>query len=203
MKRPQAKVVVPVLVAAVVVVVLVATGHIPPGGPSNDSLLKIVIYTDFLCGGCERLHSEVEPELRENYVDTGKAEIEIRLLGAMDPVISMCAAEAALCAGDHGKFLEYMAALFRVYAEDENYAVFSVEALITLAGELGLDETAFATCLDSEAHKAEVEKNMDMAEADDVGCLPTVLVGDLKIECRKSLETYIQAIEEALAARTP
>jgi protein-disulfide isomerase len=166
----------------------------------DESPLNIFIYTDFECGACQRVNSEVEPELRERYVDTGKAQIEIRLLGAMSPD-SMRAAEAALCAGDQGKFLEYTDALFSAYGEEEDYTVFSVEALADLAAELGLDEATFADCLNSEAKKAEVEENMNMAQTDGVHTLPTVLVGDFKIEGRKSLETYIQAIEEALAAQ--
>ena len=166
----------------------------------DESPLEIVIYTDFLCGACERFHSEVEPELRERYVDTGKAQIEIRLLGAMDPVLSMRAAEAALCARDQGKFLEYVDALFSAYGEEEDITVFSFEALTNLAAELGLDEAAFTTCLNSEAKQAELEANMMMAQADGVHTLPAFLVGDSKIEGRKSLDVYIQAIETALAA---
>jgi protein-disulfide isomerase len=203
MKRPPVKVLVPILLVALAVILLATRGHIIPTPPSDESPLKIVIYTDFQCGGCEKLHSEVEPELRQRYVDTGKAQIAIRLLGAMDPIDSMRAAEAALCAGDQGKFLEYTGALFSAYGEEENTTVFSVEALTELAAELGLDEAAFADCLNSQAKKAEVEENMDMARADGVGCLPTVLVGDLMIECRQPLDTYIQAIEEALAAQQP
>ena len=205
MKRPPVKVILPVFLAALVVIVLAVTGHIPPTPSSNGSPLKITIYTDFECGACARFNSEIEPELREQYVDTGKAQIEIRLLGAMS-LDSTRAAEAALCAGDQGKFSEYTDALFdayRAYSEGEDIDVFSAEALTNLAAELGLDEAAFTSCLNSKAKQAEIEDNMNMAQADDVGCLPTVLVGDFKIECRQPLEIYIQAVEEALAAQPP
>jgi len=168
----------------------------------DESPLKIVIYTDFECGACEKLHSEVEPELRRQYVATGKALIEIRLLGAMSPD-SMHAAEAALCAGAQGKFLEYADALFSAYGEEEDTTVFSAEALIELAAETGLNETAFASCLNSEAKQAEIEENMSMAQADGISTLPALLVGNVTIQGRKSLDTYIQAIETALAAQPP
>jgi protein-disulfide isomerase len=203
MKRPPLKIMLPIFAAVLVVVVLAATGHLIPEAPSDGPLVKIIIYTDFECGGCGRLHSEVEPELRERYVASGKAEIEIRMLGAMSPD-STRGAEAALCAGDQDKFSEYADALFEAYhaySEGEDIDVFSAEALTNLAAALDLDEAAFASCLNSQTKKAAVEQNMDMAEADDVGCLPTVVVGDFKIECRQPLETYIQAIDEALAAR--
>jgi len=169
----------------------------------DESPLKIVIYTDFQCGACERLHSQVEPELRQQYVATGRAQIEIRLLGAMDPIDSMRAAEAALCAGDQGKFSEYTGALFDAYGEEEDTAVFSVQALTDLAAELGLDEAAFSSCLNSEAKKAELEENMDMAQAHGVSTLPAVLVGNSTIQGYKPLDTYIQAIETVLTTRPP
>jgi len=201
MKRPPVKVVLPIFLAALVVIVLAVTGHLIPAPPSDEPLLKITIYTDFECGACGKLHSEVEPELREQYVATGQAQIEIRLLGAMDPVCSMRAGQAALCAGDQGKFSEYTGALFDAYGEEEDTAVFSVQALTDLAAELGLDEAAFSSCLNSEAKKAELEENMDMAQAHGVSTLPTVLVGDFKIEGHKSLDTYIEAIEAALTTQ--
>jgi protein-disulfide isomerase len=205
MKRPPVKVVLPIFVVVLVIAVLAATGHLIPEAPSDGSLLKIIIYTDFECGACGRFNSEIEPELRIRYEATGKAQVEIRLLGAMSPE-SMRGAEAALCAGDQGKLSEYTDALFdsyHAYSEGEDIDVFSAEALTGLAAQLGLDEASFAGCLNSQSKKAEVEENMNMAEADDVGCLPTVVVGDFKIECRQPLETYIQAVEQALGAQTP
>lgn len=203
MKEVTLRVILPASLAALLIIILAVTGHIRPAPPSDQSLLKIIIYTDFECGACERLHSQVEPELRQRYVATGKAQIEIRLLGAMSPD-SMRAAEAALCAGDQGRFLEYQDALFRAWREqEEDIAVFSVEALTQLAAVLDLDETAFTSCLNSEAKKAEAEENMRMAQTDGVSTLPALLVGDFKIEGYKPLDTYIQAIETVLTNQPP
>ena len=203
MKRPPFKVVVPIFLAVLVIIVLVVTGHIPLAPPSNGSLVKIIIYTDFECGACGRFNSEIEPELRSRYEATGKAQIEIRLLGAMSPE-SMRAAEAALCAGDQGRFLEYQDDLFAAWREqEEDYAVFSVDSLTSLAAALDLDEAVFAGCLNSQTKEAEVEHNMDTAQADGVTTIPAVLVGNVTIQGRKPLDTYIQAIEEALATWAP
>lgn len=202
MKRPPVRVIVPILLAALVAILVATRGHLIPTSPSNESSLKIIIYTDFQCGACGKLHSEVERELRRLYVATGKAEIEIRPLGAIDDY-SMRGAQAALCAGDQGKFCEYMDALFGAYAEEEDIEVFSAEALISLAGELGLDEAAFASCLNSQAKGAELEENMRMAQADGVGTLPAFLVGNFKIEGYKPLDTYVRAIETVLTTQPP
>jgi len=78
----------------------------------------------------------------------------------------------------------------------------SVQALISLAAALGLDEGTSVTCLNSEAKKAEVEENMRTAQADDVHTIPALLVGNVTIQGRKPLDIYIQTIEEALAAQS-
>jgi len=172
------------------------TDHPFPDPETTTSSVKIIIYTDFQCGACEKLHSKVEPVLRERYVATGKAEIEVRLLGAIS-IDSMRAAQATLCAGDLGHFLEYQDALFRVWRE-EDAAAYSVEALTRLAASLDLDEPAFANCLNSEAKRAEVEENMKMARADGVRTLPAVIVDGTKVEGYKPLDTYLKVIEQAL-----
>ena len=189
----------PAFLVALMLILVALMGRTTPAPSSDESPLKIAIYTDFQCGACEKLHSGVEPELRQRYVATGKAQIEIRLLGAMS-IDSMRAAEAALCAGDQGCFLEYQGALFRAWPE-EDIAVYSVEALTGLAAELGLDEVAFTYCLNNEAKKADVEENMRMARADGVNTLPAFLVGDFKIEGCRPLDTYIEAIEAVLTTQ--
>lgn len=186
--------------AILLLILLTVTGCARNSPPTNENAIKIVIYTDFQCGACWKLNSEVAPELRQRYVATGKAQIEIRLLGA-ESDDSMRGAEAALCAGDQGYFLEYEDALFNAWREEEDYAIFSVESLIELGASLGLDEAAFADCLNTETKKAEVEENMNMAQLDGVHSLPALLIGTSKIEGYKPLDIYIQAIEDALAAQ--
>ena len=85
---------------------------------------------------------------------------------------------------------------------EEDTAVFWIEVLTQLTADLGLNEAAFAIYTSSGAKKAELQENMNMAQADGVGTLPAVLIGDFKIEGRKSLDVYIQAIEEAVAAQS-
>jgi len=176
-----------------------AAPHLTPevSPEPGNSPIEIIIYTDFQCGACAKLHSEVEPELRERYIATGKAQIEIRLLAAIS-IDSMRAAQAALCAGDQGRFLEYQDALFRAWREEDADA-YSTDQLVAMASSLGLDAVAFRSCLDSSEKKAEVEQNMNLAKADGVRVLPAVIIDGTKLEGYKLLDTYIQVIERALA----
>lgn len=165
----------------------------------NTKKVEIVIYTDFQCNHCWRLHSEVEGELLRLYVDTGKAHLDVRLLSAMGPD-SLRAAEAALCAADQGRFWDYRDAIFTAWHQ-AGEAAYSEENLISAAEGIGLDEGAFSTCLQSGAKQAEIDENMRQAGAAGITGLPTVFIngGEVAEEALFSLETYIEIIEDLLA----
>jgi len=186
------------LVVAVTLALVLPTVTACDTPPPTDGPPKIIIYTDFQCGACGRLSSEVEPELRARYVDTGKAQIEIRLLGALGDD-SLRAAQAALCAGDQGRFMDYQDALFQDWRDsEEDLETFSMDELVALATSLGLDAAAFRSCLESGDKESQVENNMDLAQADDVQTLPTVLIGNAKIEGYEPLDVYLDVINQAL-----
>lgn len=188
--------VLPIIVAILLLATLTAAACSSP--PSDHGPLEIVIYTDFQCGACGRLSSEVEPELRARYVDTGKAQIEIRLLGA-EGDDSLRAAEATLCAGDQGRFIDYQDALFRAWRDsNEDLQTFSIEELVVPATSLGLDTAAFRSCLESGDKKVQVDMNMAMARADGVQTLPTLIVGNARVEGYEPLDVYLDVINQAL-----
>jgi len=165
----------------------------------GESSLKMIIYTDFQCGACERFHSQVEPELVARYVLTGKVQSETRLVGALGEE-SLRAGEAALCAAEQGFFPEYQAALFAAWRETDGDA-YSDEQLVELAGTLGLDKEALWRCLDSRSKRPELEKNLSMAKADGVHTLPAVLIGGARVEGYRPLSVYTRAMERTLAER--
>jgi len=165
----------------------------------EESPLKIVIYTDFECGACERLNLKIEPKLRE-FKAAGIVQIDIRLLGAISDD-SLRAAQAALWAAEKGRFIEYHDAMFQAFRQNTEEPC-SKEKLIELADSLSLNKKALQRCLDSDCKKAELTKNMDMATADGVGVLPAVFINGTKIEGFKPLETYIDVIDRALAEQS-
>jgi protein-disulfide isomerase len=164
----------------------------------NTKKVDIVLFTDFQCSNCWRLHSEVEGELIRLYVDTGKAYLEVHLLPAFGPD-SLRAAEAALCASDQGQFWEYREAIFTKWYQDGE-AAYSEEELLKAAKQIGLNEEAFSICLDSGVKRDEVEDNMRLAEAAGTNEVPSVFINGVRVanDVLFSLESYIETIEELL-----
>lgn len=76
---------------------------------ANNAKIKIMEFTDFECPFCERAFPTVEA-LMKKY--EGKISLEYRSYPLPFHPLAQKAAEAALCAGDQGKFWEMHDAMF-------------------------------------------------------------------------------------------
>lgn len=91
----------------------VAKGHLPVLG-KEDATITIVEFSDFQCPFCERFFVDTLPELKKNYIDTGKAQLTFRHfpLTSIHPNAET-AHRASECANEQGKFWEYHDLLFQ------------------------------------------------------------------------------------------
>jgi len=111
-----------------------------------DALVTIIEYFSYLCGYCKAFEDEVKPDLIKNYIQTGKVKLILRIFPPYE------LAEAALCANDQEKFLEYHNYLFA-----NNDKITSTDNLKTFAKTVGLNESDFNQCLDSQKYKSRAE----------------------------------------------
>ena len=135
-------------------------------GP-DDAPVKLIQYEDFQCPHCLRYTLDIEPTLVEEFVKPGLLQIEFRHY----PVVgqeSVTAGVAASCAAEQNRMFEYANRLFAKQAEDgfrPDSGLFSEEALVTIAGDLGLDTEAFADCQERSDALSPVANNMAAAQA--------------------------------------
>lgn len=134
--------------------------------------VTIIEFGDYQCPFCGRFFSQTEPQIRENYVKTGKAKFVYKDLIIIDGFVaggeeSKNAALAADCAGEQGKFWEYHDSLFETEIRDgkENNGNLNRNLFVSLARSSGLDEKQFTSCFDSKRYLAEVEGDTKEAEA--------------------------------------
>ncbi len=119
--------------------------------------VAFVEYSDFQCPFCERFFTATEPTIRD-YVSQGKIKFVYRDYAFLGPE-STQAAQAAWCANDQGKFWEYHDYLFS-HQNGENKGAFADKNLETFAATLGLDTTAFNSCLESGKYSQKVDDMM-------------------------------------------
>lgn len=158
--------------------------------------VHIIEYGDFQCPFCLKFWSETEPQLIEEYVNTGKVYFEFRSFPFLGPE-SVLAAEGAYCAGDQNKFWEYHDTLFTNWT-GENVGDFTQDKLIKYAKALDLNMTEFESCLSEGKHKGTLEQDQAQADADGVHATPTLLINGFKVEGAQPFDILKNLIEQAL-----
>ena len=137
------------------------------------------------------------PVLEKDYVETGKVKFVFHpyaILGAD----SVAAAEAAECAADLGRFMDYHDRLYYALLTGDPGG-FSRDSLKRYAADVKLPAAEFAACVDSRRNAEKVVLEYNAAVARGVYSTPTVFVNGLRIEWRGLVEDYSAAIERALA----
>ena len=145
--------------------------ELPFLGP-QDAKVTVVELSDFQCPFCgiyagrEYGGSQfdaarnVTGRLKQDYIDAGKSVkfvfVPIGILGAE----SVRAAEAALCAGDQGKFWEFHDYLFKKQS-GENEGAFADAKLKQFAADLKLDTAKFNGCFDQGKFASKVSELND------------------------------------------
>jgi len=167
-----------------------------------DAPVTIIEFSDLQCPHCARNALNTFPEIKRNYIDTGKVRYVARDFPLTMHPFAMPAAVATRCAGEQGKFWQYRHALFE---RQNDLATSPYDAL---AAELGLDAPRFAECQKDPAQVAAVRADIALAGSNRVTSTPTFLVGrvvDGKLEGEgfagaKPYADFAARIDAALAA---
>lgn len=159
-----------------------------------DAPVLITMFSDYQCPACKAVETQVMPELIERYVETGQARLVFREfpLPSLHPNAEK-AAEAAVCAGEQDKYWEMHDTLFASQDAWMGEADPSA-ALKQLAGEIGLDEAAFAECFDSGRVATTVQAEVMAGEMMGVNATPYFFVGDLPIRGGLSVDAFGEII---------
>jgi protein-disulfide isomerase len=147
-----------------------AAGSAMLGRP--DAPVVLVEFSDYQCPFCKRFSETTLALLKKEFVESGKVRYIFRdfPLDQIHPDARK-AAEAARCAGDQAKYWEMHDVLF------QNQRALRPEHLKGYAEQLGLDTSAFAACLDSAKHAAQVQKDFDDGVKAGVRSTPSFIVG--------------------------
>ena len=150
-----------------------------PSLGDKNAPITLIEFSDYECPFCKRHFDQTYPQLKKDYIDTGKVKLVYRdyPLSFHDPMATY-EAQAANCAKEGGGDVAY----FKIHDEifkrtTSNGTGLALDKLSVIANDLGLNGSALQTCLDTEKYKAEVDK--DLADATKVGAsgTPTFFIG--------------------------
>ena len=163
-------------------------------GPA-DAPVGLIVFSDYQCPFCARWNHDTLPQMKQ-LADDGALRIEWRDVNVFGPA-SERASRASVAAAQQGKFWEYHGELFEG-GEKRSEAELSDEALVALAGELGLDTERFAADMDSEETTTEVQRNMELGMSLGAASTPVFLLGGEPISGAQPTEVFTAAFERAL-----
>lgn len=162
-----------------------------------DAPVVLVVFSDYQCPFCARWSEQTLPSMME-HVEAGDLRIEWRDVNVFGPA-SERAARASYAAALQGAFWEYHDALFED-GERRSEGDLSEEALIALAGELGMDTDQFAADLGSEETAEVIAANQQFGFDLGATSTPVFILGGQPIVGAQPTEVFEDAFQTALDA---
>ena len=169
----------------------------------SDAPLTLVEFTDYQCPFCGRFETTTFPEIKKNYIDTGKVRFILRDLPLDFHPFALKAAQSVHCAGDQGKYWEMKELVFK------NQNKIDVDSLAGYAKDLSLNGDTFKSCMADGKHLKEIGDDAKYAASLGITGTPTFVLGKAvgdSVEGRvivgaQPLAAFEAAINEMLGKR--
>ncbi|MDO8619635.1 MAG: DsbA family protein [Candidatus Daviesbacteria bacterium] len=147
---------------------------------NKDAKVTLIEFSDYECPFCKRHFTDVYPQIKKDYIDTGKVKLVYRdyiAVPAHNPMANY-EAQAANCAREQGGDTAY----FKIHDEmfkqtTSNGNGLTKEKIQQIATSLGLNGANVISCADSDKYKDEVAKDMTDGTAAGVGGTPNFFIG--------------------------
>ena len=162
--------------------------------------ITLIEFSDFQCPFCRKFYKETLPQIKKDYLLTGKAKLVYRdfPLVQIHPGATP-AAEGAECAKEQGKFWEMHDAIFDEQEKLGSGTVqFTALDVKKWAAKIGLNASKFNQCLDSGKYKQEVEKDTADGSAAGVTGTPAIFVNGRLIVGAQPFAAFKVIIDEEL-----
>lgn len=145
----------------------------------EDAPVTMIEFSDYECPFCKRHFTDTYPQLKEEYIDTGKVKLVFRdlPLSFHDPMATKeaMAAECVREQSDDETYFKFHDLMFTNTTSNGNGL--TDDKLWQYAGEVGVNADQVKECVTSEKYKEEVAK--DIADGAKVGAsaTPTFFIG--------------------------
>lgn len=157
---------------------------------SETAPVTIVKFEDFHCPYCRR----VQTTLAQLMLRYGEDLKVVHRDFPLDPIHPQArkAHEAARCAGEQGQFWAYHDILFA------NPPTAEKEELTAFAEEAGLDMQAFDTCLEGDAYKDAIQKDVDAGLKLGLSGTPAFFINGRLLSGALPMQDFVEVIDQEL-----
>jgi len=160
--------------------------------------IEVIEYASFTCPHCARFHSDVWPELKANFVDTGKIHFIFRPVYFDGP--GLWGDMLARCTGDNDKFFGIAGILFERQAEWSRASSQAGVAagIVSVGNQAGIDEETVRACLqDNDKAQALVADFQTNVARDKIEGTPSFLIDGVLTD-NMSYASFAQLLNEKL-----
>ncbi len=176
-------------------------GHLPILG-NKDAKVTLVEFSDFQCPFCKQLFDDAFPQIKKEYIDTGKVKFAYRHypLTEIHPNAQQ-AAEAAECANEQGNFWDYHDQLFTNQTDWESLeAGAALDKFAEYANAIGLNGETLKTCVESGKMADNVSKDANEGLKAGVDGTPATFVNGILISGAVPYSEFKAEIDKAFGA---
>lgn len=145
----------------------------------KNAPVTMIEFVDFECPFCKRFADETLPQLKSQYIDTGKVKLVMRdfPLSFHDPMATK-EAVAANCAREQGGDTAYFKYHDEIFTRTTSNGNGLADADLTkIATDLSLNLNAFNSCLLDPAQTDEVKKDIADGTAAGTSGTPSFIIG--------------------------
>lgn len=144
----------------------------------KNAPLTLIEFSDYECPFCKRSFTDLLPELKKTYIDTGKVKLVYRDFPLSFHANAQKEAEAAECARSQGNDATYFKFHDQIFTETTAGGTgLALTQLPVIAKNLGLNVNQFEQCLDSGRFTDEVAKDTADGTAAGVSGTPSWIIG--------------------------
>jgi protein-disulfide isomerase len=169
---------------------------------SPDAHVTVIEYASVTCPHCAVFHETIFPQIKSDYIDTGKVRFIFREFPTPPQGLSYVGSVLARCAADRGGSDAYFLVVNALFQNQETwvYGDDPKEELLKIAAQAGMDQPAFDACLKRQDYVDLIEKTAEQgSEKFGINATPSFVIDGE----RKPIRTFedFQTAYEAAAAK--
>jgi len=160
-----------------------------------DAPVVLVEFSDYRCGYCQKFFNETLPQIKANYIDTGKLRFVYKdfLLGYDGDYEAALVAECTRDQLGDDSFFMMHDRIFQTIS-----AGFDFERYADYAVELGADRDEFKSCFESEKFKDDIYADVADGKSVGVNGTPGFVLNGRTISGAQPYEVFAEAIDAQL-----
>ena len=165
---------------------------------SNTAIVKIKVFSSLTCPHCANFHTNVVPEIKREYIDTGKVQLIF-----IDFPLDQAAFNASkiLNCLDKTKQIIFLDTIYETQMKWTNGSNLDEinKNLKKIVKNLGISSTKFDKCLIDEVISDKIlNGRIDASRKYSIDSTPTIVINEQKLECSVSFKNIKKKIEKLI-----